>query len=181
MAVSVASTIFWRTFRVPPAIYEAWSELDPNINTITLSEPAQHVLLSADSLVNLREIVTRHPTVTLPCLTEVADLLHEERTYYAQLDQMKKHPGGPSRRKEHERTLLELGARLKQIRERRDMLLATMTPTAMHTGTNTTQPEEAPLATEPLATEPALMTPVRVGNSTSTKLNWILKEVSETS
>ncbi|KAI0070956.1 hypothetical protein K474DRAFT_1776489 [Panus rudis PR-1116 ss-1] len=190
------SSIFCRVFDIPPRAYHAWSILPRHIEQVSdANEPQPHFLLCPERLAKLASFIKRRPLSSMESIVEMGEMVGEEERLRLQFSLSRLHSSKSARRHKdsHEDKNLLLKTmdlkdpeKLKQIRQ--ELLAAQAKVKAGFSQHEQGQPEQGQLPWElnPSSSSTSEMTRLlgrsrlaktRLGNTTSSKLDFIISEV----
>jgi hypothetical protein len=156
--------IFSRIYNMPMPIYNAWNYLSDNIDqTKDEYSSLPFVFLNPDRLLHLRKLILHQPLAPVPQLIRVGEVLREADRHRAELHAKKVERQKAGKGKEANPIVSDDSpAKLRNAQERLKEIY--------NEGEHLEHSASSLLGMSPLAG-------VRIGNSTSSKLNYILNEV----
>ncbi|KAJ3530656.1 hypothetical protein NM688_g7678 [Phlebia brevispora] len=164
--------VFQRVYDMPEDVYEAWSVHAPGIScTSDLQHTEPYHLLIPDRLRTLRNLLARHPFAQIPRMIEWGQAVSEEdqaRINFAKQRAYSSKAGKKNKDREPRKDASAVAAvdHVAQFMAAQDKLKALMASDQE----GDVQGNAMLLASSPLRG-------VRIGSSTSSKLNYILREV----
>lgn len=151
---------------MPQPIYQAWSYLPPEIGQVTDPHTlAPYVYLNPDRLIHLRQTVTHRPLAPVPHLIEVGQIHCEAERHRVELLNSTKKQGWQAKGSANAAVKAESALKLVSALTRLEETVKGKDGDGANTSSAPSLLRYSPLAG------------VRIGNSTSSKLNYILNEV----
>ncbi|RDX46999.1 hypothetical protein OH76DRAFT_1465208 [Lentinus brumalis] len=175
---------FHRVKKLPPQVFDAWSMFDEHARTI-----CTELLLPPMALLKLRDFIMAHPLRPLPGIIEMGHTVVEEERRWKELEELHtrlKKKGSKERRPKNE-AANSLGSLKRATAEKKlEELRREYYAVAARLSSADTGDEGAPVQKDDASSQRKVastllrLSPVagvRIGNSTSTKLDYILNEV----